>query len=96
MKEVQVINSNELSDVKKQEIENAFLVKKKEIEIVKQECVDIINSEITVETSAKASILIKKLSPIRTGIAKIHKVQKSFFWNAGKFVDSIKVRDTLI
>lgn len=55
----------------------------------------IIKAEITPALCKEAGDLMKKLVKVRTGIAEVHKVEKAFYFAAGKFVDAHKSRETL-
>ena len=77
------------------EIETAFVPNRTQAEMLVSEFNEISKLEMSLETSERAGVLIKKLIPIRTSIAKVHKVQKAYFWQGGKMVDAIKNRDTM-
>jgi len=71
-------------------IMSAFNEKATERDILLANSVVVLSKEITPELSKEARELRLKLVPIRTGIDKIHKVEKDFYLQAGKFVDAIK------
>lgn len=75
-------------------IEQAFLPKIAERDGYAQIYEQLITKEITKELCAEAWELRKKLVKTRTGIADIHRTQKSFFLAAGKFVDAWKNKET--
>lgn len=60
----------------------------KEYEIVRKLPVDA-------DVCERAGTLRKAFVKVRTGIAAIHKTQKQFFWQAGRFVDAWKNAATL-
>ena len=71
-------------------IMSAFNEKATERDILLANSAIVLSKEITPELSKEARELRLKLVPIRTGIDKIHKVEKDFYLQAGKFVDAIK------
>lgn len=71
-------------------IMGAFNEKATERDILLANSAIVLSKEITPELSKEARELRLKLVPIRTGIDKIHKVEKDFYLQAGKFVDAIK------
>lgn len=71
-------------------IEQSFLPKIEEKNGYQEVYKKIIRQEINQETVIEAGELRKKLKKVRTGIAKIHKNEKAYFFQAGKFVDAIK------
>jgi len=71
-------------------IEQSFFPKIEEKKGYEKVYAEIINAEISEDLVGKASELRKKLVKVRTGVAKIHKVEKQYFLQAGKFVDAIK------
>ena len=79
-----------LEVAKASSIMSAFNEKVTERDILLANSVTILSKEITPELSKEARELRLKLVPIRTGIDKIHKVEKDFYLQAGKFVDAIK------
>ena len=83
-----------LDEKKASNIEKSFLPKVEEKEGYEKVYKQIINAEINKETCNSASDLRKKLVKVRTGIGKIHKAEKNYFLQAGKFVDAIKNRLT--
>ena len=97
MKELTIINPEkyDLTKGKASEIEAAFQPKITERQGLAILYADLITKEITPETSKEAADLRKKLVKVRTGISAIHKTQKQFFLNAGKFVDAWKNKETL-
>lgn len=76
-------------------IEEAFTPKIIEREALNEIYKVLIKKELTSELSNEAYELRKKLVKVRTGIADIHKTQKSFFLASGKFVDAWKNKETL-
>jgi len=79
-----------LEIAKASSIMSAFIEKVTERDILLANSVVVLSKEITPELSNEARDLRLKLVPIRTGIDKIHKVEKDFYLQAGKFVDAIK------
>lgn len=71
-------------------IEQAFLPKVAEQEILASRYKEIINTELSPELSFEARELRLKLVKVRTGIAETHKTQKAYFLRAGQFVDAWK------
>ena len=76
-------------------ITESFLPKLKEKESYIADYEEIVNSEISPEICNRANDLRKKLVKVRTGIAQVHKTEKAFFYQAGKYVDAIKNKLTL-
>ena len=66
---------------------NPMLIKMEELEC---EYNEILKLGITDETCAKAKELRLKLVKVRTGTAQIHKEQKQFYLQAGRFIDGWK------
>jgi len=85
----------ELDEKKAKAIEDAFLPMISEREILKAEFIQVVELEICEETCDRAKAVKKGLVKVRKGIEKTHKVQKQFFWQAGKFVDAWKNAETL-
>ena len=79
-----------LEIAKASSIMSAFIEKVTERDILLANSIVVLSKEITPELSNEARDLRLKLVPIRTGIDKIHKVEKDFYLQAGKFVDAIK------
>ena len=71
-------------------IESSFAPKIEERRGFEKVYREIINKEISKELASEASDLRKKLVKVRTGIARIHKTEKQYFFQAGKFVDALK------
>ena len=71
-------------------IESSFTPKIEERKGFEKVYKEIINKEISKELASEASDLRKKLVKVRTGIARIHKTEKAYFFQAGKFVDALK------
>lgn len=97
METLTVVNPSEfgLEEKNVKDIEQAFMPKvaeRKELEKVYQ---SVIQKEVSEEVSKEAGELRKKLVKVRTGIANIHKSQKSFFLASGRFVDAWKNKETL-
>lgn len=76
-------------------IEQSFLPKIAEREGYEKVYAAVIEKELTPETCAEAKVLRNKLVKVRTGIAEIHKTEKAFYFQAGKFVDALKNKLTL-
>jgi predicted nuclease with TOPRIM domain len=76
-------------------IEQAFIPKIIERDALLFYYEQIIVKEITPELCKEAKEIRLKLVKVRTGIADIHKSQKNFFLQAGKFVDSWKNKETI-
>lgn len=76
-------------------IEQAFLPKIQEREALAQVYETLLTQEISPELAKQAKETRLKLVKVRTGIADIHKSQKSFFLAAGRFVDAWKNKETL-
>ncbi len=95
--QITVIKPEEFGLEKKQAltIEEAFLPKIKEGEILSNQYSELIKKDITHEVCDEATQLGRKLVKVRTGIADVHKTQKAFFFAAGKFVDAKKNKETL-
>lgn len=83
-----------LDEQKVQSIEQAFLPKIQEREVLVSVFTDIISSELTPELCRRAKETRLKLVKVRTGIADIHKTQKAFYLAAGRFVDAWKNKET--
>jgi hypothetical protein len=77
-----------------QTIEQAFAPKIAERDGYIERYNQIIKTELTESLCNEAGDLRKKLVKVRTGIAEIHKTQKSFFLAAGRFVDAWKNKET--
>ena len=84
-----------LDQEKAMSIQSAFLTKISETEGYSEVYKQIISEEITPELISRASRLRKDLVKVRTGIASTHKVEKAFYFQAGKFVDALKNKLTL-
>ena len=95
--EIKKINPEEfgLSQESVMTIENAFIPKIIERDALLFYYEQIIAKEITPELCKEAKEIRLKLVKVRTGIADVHKSQKTFFLQAGKFVDSWKNKETL-
>ena len=95
--EINVIKPEQFGLEKKQAltIEEAFLPKMKEGEILSNQYSELIKKDITHEVCDEATRLGRKLVKVRTGIADVHRTQKAFFYAAGKFVDAKKNKETL-
>lgn len=76
-------------------IEQAFLPKIQEREALSVIYKELITKELTPELCKRSKEIRLKLVKVRTGIAEIHKSQKSYFLAAGKFVDAWKNKETL-
>lgn len=87
-----IVNPSEYSlDVERAlNIQQAFLPKFEESKGYTEIYASILKKELTPETAAEAKELRLKLVKVRTGIDKIHKVEKDFYLQAGKFVDALK------
>lgn len=79
-----------LDVVKANTIQETFFVKQEELKGFQDSYLSIIKSEITDELSEEAKALRNKLVKYRTGVDKIHAAEKSFYLQAGKFVDALK------
>ena len=75
-------------------IEEAFAPKIAEREALVEVYTNIISKEMSPELAIEAKEARLKLVKVRTGIATIHKTQKSFFLAAGRFVDAWKNKET--
>lgn len=87
-----IINPSEYSlDVERAlNIQQAFLPTFEESKGYTAIYASILKKELTSETAAEAKELRLKLVKVRTSIDKIHKVEKDFYLQAGKFVDALK------
>lgn len=84
-----------IEEIKASQIENSFMPKIKERELLDNAFNEILTKELTPELAVEAKRLRNQYVKIRTGIAEIHKVEKQFFLAAGRFCDAIKNRLTL-
>lgn len=84
-----------LDVAKAQQINNSFLPKIQEGESYLEQYAALITGELTPELCEQASTLRKKLVKVRTGIKEIHRVEKDFYLNAGRYVDALKNKLTL-
>lgn len=84
-----------LEVAKAQQINNSFLPKIQEGESYSEQYAALITGELSPELCEQASSLRKKLVKVRTGIAEVHKVEKAFYLNAGRYVDALKNKLTL-
>jgi hypothetical protein len=84
------LNDEVLEPAKKQQIESSFNYKNAEITVCQNIYEGILNMEISQETCLAAGELRKRYVKIRTGIDKIHKAEKHFYLQAGKYVDAYK------
>lgn len=75
-------------------IESAFLPKRQELASLQVIYSDLVGVEITPELVSQAKEFLKVAKRVRTSTEKIHKAEKSYYWNAGKFVDSLKNKIT--
>ncbi len=75
-------------------IEEAFLPKVHERQVLIPAYQELLTAEINDETCKKAGVLRRQLVKIRTDIDKIHKSQKNYFLAAGRFVDAWKNKET--
>lgn len=96
-KQEEIVKAEEFGlDVEKATlITNSFIPKIEETNGYQKVYSELINSEITPEIELKAKRLRLDLVKVRTGIASIHKVEKQFYLQAGKFVDALKNKLTL-
>jgi colicin import membrane protein len=76
-------------------IEQAFMPKIVERDVLKNVYENLLTQEISPELCKEAKNCRLKLVKVRTGIADIHKAQKAFFLAAGRFVDAWKNKETL-
>jgi len=95
--EIKKLNPEEfgLSQESVTTIEQAFIPKIIERDALIYFYEQVINQEITPELCKQAKEVRLKLVKVRTGIADVHKSQKNFFLQAGKFVDSWKNKETI-
>jgi hypothetical protein len=93
----EIINPEEfgLTTEKAQPIEQAFAPSIVERDAFIPIYKELITKELTPELVVEAKELRKKLVKVRTGIASVHKTQKDFALNYGRFVDSWKNKETL-
>lgn len=84
-----------LEEKKASQIENSFLPKIEERDLLFNQYQVLIAEELTLDLSKRASELRKKLVKIRTGISEIHKVEKAFYRAGGLYVDALKNKHTL-
>jgi hypothetical protein len=84
-----------LDENQAQEVEKAFMPKIVERDGLKEVYTQLLTQEITPLLCNEAKNLRNKLVKVRTGIAEIHKTQKSFFLAAGRYVDAWKNKETL-
>src|SRR5690554_2098182 len=71
-------------------IQQSFLPRAEEYKGYQEIYNRIIKSEITPELCEEAKELKNKLVKVRTGVDRIHKVEKAYYYQAGKFVDTLK------
>jgi len=71
-------------------IESAFMPKRQELASLQAIYSSLVGAEITPELVSQAKDFLKTAKKVRTSTEKIHKAEKSYYWNAGKFVDSLK------
>jgi len=57
---------------------------------------ELITSDITEDICERAGKLSTVLSKVNSSLIKVHKAQKDYFWSGGKFVDSIKNKNSVI
>lgn len=79
-----------LDTTKAKSIEDSFLPKIAERDGYVSVYENILTKEITETVCKEAVELGKKLVKVRTGIIAIHKVEKEYYLNAGRFVDAYK------
>lgn len=79
-----------LDTTKAKSIEDSFLPKIAERDGYVSVYENILTKEITEAVCTEADELRKKLVKVRTGITAVHKVEKEFYLNAGRFVDAYK------
>lgn len=80
-----------LTDVTAKQIRQQFEPMLHKMEELENEFNEVVNLPIADDlTSKKAKELRLKYVKVRTGTAEIHKQQKAFYWNGGKFVDGWK------
>jgi len=94
--EIKKIDPKEFGLQEKQvlEIEKSFMPKIKERNGYISMYNDLLKKELTTETCNEAGELRRKLVKVRTGIAAIHRTQKSYYLAAGRFVDAWKNKET--
>lgn len=94
---MEIIKASEfgLNEEKAIEIQNAFSPVIAEKEALTELYKPFLTAEITPELCTAAKELRLKLVKVRTSTNKIHKVEKAFFWAAGKFVDAWKNKNTV-
>lgn len=71
-------------------IQQSFLPRAEEYKGYQEIYNRIIKSEITPELCEEARELKNKLVKVRTGVDRIHKAEKAYYYQAGKFVDTLK------
>lgn len=79
-----------LDTTKAKSIEDSFLPKIAERDGYVSVYENILTKEITDEVANEANELRKKLVKVRTGIVEVHKIEKEYYLNAGRFVDALK------
>ena len=84
-----------LEELKAAQIEQSFAPKLVERNGYVAVYEQLLTKEITKEVSKEAGELRKKLVKVRTGIADVHKTEKSFFLASGRYVDALKNKLTL-
>ncbi len=96
--EVEVLNPLDfgltVDQAKEMDLQKSFQPKIDEREVLAIEYKRVISLDISKDTCEEAKALRNQLVKVRTGISKIHKSQKDFFWSAGKLVDAWKNKET--
>jgi len=94
---MKIIKASEfgLEEKQGQSIELSFSVKVAEKEALTLIYNSLITEELSPELCVKAKDFLKKLVKVRTGISKVHKVEKAVSLAYGRFVDALKNKHTL-
>lgn len=80
----------ELSTEQKNQISKVFEVQEIEVNGYANAYNHIVNQELTPQLSQQARELRLELRKERSSVNKTHKIQKAYFLNGGRFVDSLK------
>lgn len=79
-----------LSEEKGMQIMQSFSGKLTELQLVQQSFNQVIGLELNDETVKQAKEVLKVAKSIRTSTNKIHKTEKDFYLQGGRFVDALK------
>ena len=92
-----VLSSSGLEEKQEHEIKKGLSTIKKEREALIESFENVIQEEISEENIPMFKALRLQIRDNRTkGIEPWHKANKAYFWNGGKFVDSIRNKEVLI